>query len=210
MTMIEQPSQTGIVNAAASHLGSTSRLQSIDDNIPLGLHARTAWPLVVRNAFGDYPWTFNIVRTTLNASASAPAFGYDFAYALPADCSRWLPPSHEDGDAYFEGVLENGQILTDAAAPLRVRYISLAKATQVARWPDYFVTAIEYSMAEALAEPLMQSASLRRDMGDQALALWKTAKRRDAQSGGNRSRHQIASGSNWAASRYRRFNPWGR
>lgn len=204
--MIEKSSQTGIVNAAAGILGSTSRLQSIEDNMPLGLHARSFWPMVVRQAFVDYNWNFAIARTELNASADAPEFGYDFAYALPADCSRWLPPGPDD-DGWFEGIEEGGLILTDAAAPVRVRYISLERATQVARWPDYFCTAIMYSMAEMLAEPLMQSASLRRDMGDLAELHWKRAKRRDAQSRGTDQRRRVASTSSWNESRYRSFNP---
>lgn len=204
--MIDKSSQTGIVNAAAGLLGSTSRLQSIQDDMPLGLHARAFWPMIVRQAFVDYNWNFAIARAELNASAEAPTFGYQFAYALPADCSRWLPPGPAD-DACFDGIEEGGLILTDAVAPLRVRYISLERATQVARWPDYFCTAVMYSMAEMLAEPLAQSTSLRRDMGDLAELHWKRAKRRDSQSRGSEQVRRVASTSSWNASRYRPFNP---
>lgn len=197
----QQPNQPGIVNDALAELGSTARITSIDDKSGPAPDAKAVWDGMVRHLLADHPWNWAVKRTQLNAAAEKPGFGYLRAFTLPADCLRWLPPSREDGDAHFEGVEEGGQILTDAAAPLPVRYISSTKALDIASWPPFFVEAVMLDLAARLAEPITQDESIKDRMLERAMRALKKAKRRDGQSSGNRTRNRVSQGSDWLAAR---------
>jgi hypothetical protein len=67
---------------------------------------------VLRRAF----WSFAIVRTSLTINSTAPAFGYDSAFDLPADFVRleaFNNAQAEDYNAQERYKLEAGQILTN-------------------------------------------------------------------------------------------------
>ena len=201
--MIEPPSQTRIINMAASMVGSTARISSIDDGGSLATNARALWPIILLDAMA-YPWTFTISRAQLNAGADAPLFGYKNFYSLPADCLIWLPPSHEDGEVFYEAVQEEGKLLSNAEAPLPVRFISKARAENVGLWPAYFVKAFAAELAAYLAEPLTQSANMAGRMRDQADDFWRQAKRRDALARGRKTRIGAVCNSRWATAGLRR------
>lgn len=201
--MIERPSQTRIVNLAAANVGSTSRITSLNDNSNLAASAREFWSMLVVEAFA-FPWTFAISRAELNAASEAPLFGYDYAYALPVDCLRWLPPSHEDGETYFDAVQEDGMLLTNTPAPLPIRYISSAKADQVGLWPAYFVKAFVEELSAYLAEPVAQNSKLAEVKRQNAEALWRKAKRDDALARGKQTRIGAVRNSRWATAGQRR------
>lgn len=199
--MTVPPSQTAIANAAAALLGSTQRLNSITQtNVPLADHTRSVWDSMMRQMFADHPWNFAIERALLNASASAPAHGWDNAFTLPPQCLRWLPPAHGE-DGWFEAVEEGGRLLTNAPAPLPVRFISAAMIDQIERWPAFFVTAVEYELAARLAEPITQSATLQDKFTELAQARLRQAKRRDGQASGNRNRGAVVRASAWQSAR---------
>jgi hypothetical protein len=204
------PSQTAIANAAAALLGSTQRINAVSQSdVPLARHVRDVWDSMICAMLADHPWNFALERALLNASATAPLFGYDRAFSLPPQCLRWLPPSREDAD-WFEAVEEGGLLLTNAEAPLPVRFVSVTAAESVERWPAFFVTAVEYELAARVAEPLTQSSSVAKDMMDMAAAKLRLAKRRDGQASGNRRRTQITTGSDWLSARHRPYFPYRR
>lgn len=203
--MVTRPTQTGTINAALALLGSTARISNINDPGGPAQHAREHWDRLLRVMLADHPWNFAIARAELNEAAPAPQFGYAHAFTLPDDCARWLPPSVDDAD-WFAGVLEGpDQILTDAAAPLPVRYVSRALGEQVARWPAWFEDAMVAAMAEALAEPITQSESVREAMGERARAKLAKAKRKDALESGGRRRISVDARSRWGAARSRPY-----
>lgn len=72
-----------------------------------------------------HPWNFALARGLLPARTTGPAFGWRYAYDEPSDCLRVLPLTADGtlngAPVPFES--EGGLILTDAAAPLKVRYI---------------------------------------------------------------------------------------
>lgn len=204
------PTQTSIVNAALAELGSTQRIQSIDDDTNVARDAKAVWDSTVRELLAEHPWNWAIGRTTLNAAAEAPDFGYTYGYTLPADNLRWLPSSREDGDAHFEGVEEGGLLLSDAEAPLQVRYISETRGARVALWPPKFVRAMQLAIAAKLAEPLTQDESIKSDFEDKAEKALRKAKRADGLASNNRARTRITAGSDWLRARDLRYNRFGR
>lgn len=200
------PTQSGIVNAALAELGSTSRISSIDDEHGIAPDAKAVWDQVMNDLLAEHPWNWAIGRAVLNAGAT-PEHGYDYGYALPADCLRWLPWNAEDAD-WFEGAEEGGRLLTDFEGPLNVRYISGELGARMARWSPSFVRAMTLAMAAALAEPLTQDESIKQDMEAKAERKLARAKRRDGLASGGRSRNQVTYRSDWLMARSRRYNQW--
>lgn len=201
-----KPTQTGIVNSALSLLGSTSRVTSIDDPHGVAPDAKTQWESIVGGLLSDHPWNWAIKRAALNEADEKPAFGFEHSYALPADCLRVLPPSREDDLDGYERREEGGFILTDAEAPLNVRYISANLGFSVSRWPAYFVRAVEYELAARLAEPVTQSSTMQTNMANMAYDALRKAKRKDGLASNHQTRNRVSHGSDWLDARR---NPYG-
>lgn len=187
-------SQTKIVNAAASELGSTERLSSINDVGTLASHAQAHWDFTIEVLVAEHPWNFAVARKQLPLSA-IPDFGFSHAYALPSDCARFLPPLR--GRDYYACELEGGLILTDRAAPLPVRYISNAAIGDTTRWPAYFANAVKFALAAAMAEAMTGSQQIKRDMEAKAADALAKAKRRDGRESGGRPQAQAHTRSSW-------------
>ena len=86
-------------------------------------------PQAKRYVFRQHPWNCLRTRDIVNLSADAPAFGFKYKYALPADCVRPLAIQSDRGtyvpfyEASYGGtipgnkqyVVEGDYILTDTA-----------------------------------------------------------------------------------------------
>lgn len=112
----------------------------------------------------SHPWTFASTRAQLTAEATAPAFGYDRQFVLPADCLRLSRIGDYDavlGLTLYDGggralyQLEGGRILTDLGSPLNIRYVR--REVDVTRWDPCFDEALSCRIAMDFAEPLTQS-----------------------------------------------------
>ena len=104
-----------IWNKALSFLGER-KLAALDDDTPssrvLDLHYDTVRDSLLRS----HRWNFARKRVAIDADATAPAFGWSYAYDLPTDCLRVLELNGRQAaqnDADFE--IEDGQLLTDAS-----------------------------------------------------------------------------------------------
>lgn len=143
-------SSTAVGNAALGKLGQGAVL-SFDDP-----DDRARW---LERRFADVRdlclranhWRFAMARARLSAEATAPAFGYARQFPLPADCLRLVEVV---GDPAWS--VEGGRILTDAAAPLDIRYVR--RAEDVAGWDPMFAEAVACRLAFDLAEKLTQSS----------------------------------------------------
>lgn len=193
--------QTQIYNRALILLGSVARVRSIDDAQPLARQLNDVWDGSRQAAIASHPWNFAIKRAQLNAHANKPLFGYSVQCALPADCLRWLPAGRGDYE-FFEGEEEGGFILTDAAAPINIRY--LADITDVGAWPPHFVTFMAFELAMMTAESGTQMTASVDDMTVKREQALMDAKRFDGLATGNRSRGNVETESRWLSARYGR------
>lgn len=124
-------SQVEIANRALIKLGA-GRITSITDASKGAQVMSALWDTVRRAELTKRYWSFALVRTTLPALATAPAFGFANAFQLPNDYlklqqigDQYIPPGLADyrtGDDSAWSI-ESGQILTDFGAPLRIRYV---------------------------------------------------------------------------------------
>jgi hypothetical protein len=191
-------SQTRIANRALILLGSTTRLISIEDDKSLALQMRDLWHESRRAAIVSHPWNFALFRQELNEAGGAPAFGWERRFAVPTDCLRWLPPAR-DQDVYFEGVEEEGYILSNTQAPLPFRGIK--DVPDVTKWPPHFVVFMGCQLAMDMAESVSQFASMVQDMAVKREEAWMEAKRLDGLASGERMRANPAFTSRWVQSR---------
>jgi hypothetical protein len=160
-------SQTGICNRALEKLGEQP-IVSIND----GTKQAQALKRVYRDSLSallvEHPWHFAKKRAALPASATAPEWGFGFAYPVPADFLRLL--AIKDGPAFsLEADAAGSQsILCDAAAPLEILY--LYEVSDPGRLPPHFVEAFSSKLAFDICEDLTQS-NTKRDILSQLFAV---------------------------------------
>lgn len=184
--MASLQTQTKIANAALKLLGSTSRIVDVD---PEGAsqHSRDIadiWDGLRDFYLKKHSGDFSIARAQLNRTTPPIGCRWSYAYALPADCLKYLPPRRGGGD-WIDGEVEGGKLLTNAERVI-IRYIR--RVETVAEWSPEFCMIMTVAIAEAMAEPVTQSKSIRQDMADKLAKLVPTAKRMDALSSGQRRR----------------------
>jgi len=80
-------SETVVGNAALIKLGVATVVSFSDESKQARLLAQR-FEALRDLEMRMHPWTAFTTRASLTAEATAPAFGYDSAYVLPADCLR--------------------------------------------------------------------------------------------------------------------------
>lgn len=137
-----------IANLAASALGEDDQLRSPDDDTHLSRSVRAVWDLERRAAIRDHSWNFAMARAALPRVADASdLYPFGFAYRIPADAVRLVEVMGLRRDAYE---LQGDLILSDAAAPLRIRY--LRDMAEPAQWDDMFAKAFAMRVAWQIAD----------------------------------------------------------
>lgn len=152
-----------VANRALTKLGSARIISLADDN----KQARA-----IASCFDDlrddelraHRWQFAMKRTTLAALSTAPKFGYQRQFALPTDFLRIDMVNDEYpsvvmdnyiGAEYLDWTVEGNLILTNIAAPLKLRYIY--RATEPNQWDSNFREALASRIAMEICEDLTQS-----------------------------------------------------
>ncbi|HEV2746414.1 MAG TPA: hypothetical protein VGW34_03840 [Allosphingosinicella sp.] len=197
--MTAPASQTRIVNKAAVLLGTLERIVAITDSSALAITAKALWDETRDEVMADHPWNFALSRAALAASADeAPAGSqYAYAYELPQDNLRWLPwrPDHVD---HFEGEQEGRYILSNAAAPIYVRYIR--RVEDLSKWSAGYIEALTAKLAMYMAKPITGQSGMIDRMArlyEQAIA---NARRQDGLASGRTGR-TASYRSHWLAAR---------
>lgn len=160
-------SNVEIVNRALTKLGE-SRILALTDDTKAARDANSLFAIVRDAELRASRWRFAIKRVVLPALSTAPAFGYDRQFQLPTDCLKAL----DVGDFYpgvdtsdyiasdtAEYAIEGNAILTNLAAPLRLRYI--ARIEDPTLFDASFVEALACKLAIELCESLTDSGSKR-------------------------------------------------
>lgn len=168
-------SVVAICNQALALLGDARINALTEDNE----RARTCAELYddVRDAvLRGHPWNCAQERATLARLSDAPAFGFDYAYQLPADCLRVLRLRYLDQRFKVEG----RRLLTDAGEAY-VLYIK--RLTDPTLIDPLLVKAIAAQLAHDMAPRLAKSESKRQEMERLAEKRLREARSADAQEG---------------------------
>lgn len=196
--MAAQPSLTRIVNRAAVHLGSARRIASLDEQTPLADAAKAVLDDVRDELLASHPWNFAIRRAECAEIADAGNATYRRGFEKPSDCLRWLPP-RPDECLYADTIVEeDGRFLSNAAAPLRIRYI--ARIEDPSKWSPGFNGAMAAQLALEIAPTLTGDDGLTGKLYRALQGKIAQAKRQDGLASGERAR--TTSGlSSWVAAR---------
>mgnify|MGYP000489315712 FL=1 len=102
----------GICNGALNQLGATTILSLSEDSKNARL-CNSRYTQVRDALFRTHPWNCLQKRLQIAADATAPAWGFKFAYTLPADCLRLLKILDYDSNYKVEGrkVLSNTETM---------------------------------------------------------------------------------------------------
>ena len=169
-----------IANRALTKLGAERILLLTDPN----KEARTLnsmFDTVMDAELRRHRWKFALKRATLPALVATPEWGYTYAYQLPADFLALV----QVNEYYLRGLkqktlwtVESGQILTDLAAPLKIRYIR--RVDNMALLDPLFVEVLACKLALEACEPLTQSSQKRQLAGEEYRFAVSEAVRQDA------------------------------
>lgn len=143
-------SEVGICNRALQKLGA-ERITSLTDDSRNARSCNASYETLRDAELRAHPWSFAIKRDVLAPDTDAPAFDYTYAFSLPSDALRILPPN----DSYLDWKIEGRKILTNAGSTLNLVYI--ARITDPNTMDITFQEALASRMAMELCEEITQS-----------------------------------------------------
>jgi hypothetical protein len=160
-------SQAAICNRALETLGDAP-IVSIDDESKPAKALKRVYDDTRRAFLVDHPWHFAKKRAAIAASATAPAWGFNFSYPMPVDFLRLL--AIKDEPTFSLEADETGApcVLTDKIAPLYISY--LFDQTDPARLPPHAVEALARWLAYDVVEDLTNS-NAKKEAALQALGI---------------------------------------
>lgn len=160
-----------IANSALTKLGA-KRIMALTDNTKEAREINAIYLLRLNKLLRAYNWSFAMKRDQLSALSDTPSWGYTLQYQLPTDCVRvvqvndlWDIPgltNYMGGPDSEPYKIEGRTIVTDLAAPLKIRYVS--RVTNPGQFDDGFVEAYAYDLAHEVCEALTQSNTKKQEM----------------------------------------------
>src|SRR6185369_16954742 len=153
-------SQTAIVNWAITKAAG-QRVSNINDDTPAGRVMSALYEIVRDAEVKRCRWKFAIKRDQWMADTNLPtnSWGYTYAYTLPPAYLGLI----QAGEFYVRPMskvqgpwtVEDGKLLTDLQAPLRVRYIQ--RVTDAAKFDPLFVEVLACKLALEGSKTLKQN-----------------------------------------------------
>lgn len=169
------PSAVDIANSALTKCGA-NLITSFSDNTEGARLVNANYDLVRDKVLRMHPWNCVTKRAQLAPLATDPAWGFDYAYAMPADALRIV-----EVDTSLQWRVEDGNILTDEGTVLNVRYIRAETDPNV--FDSLLSDAIAVRLAMQIVERLTQSNSKKQLIMDEWKDIMRLAGRSDAQEG---------------------------
>ena len=168
-----------ICNRALDKLGEPP-IVSLADDVKASRACNRVFAPVRDSVLRDHPWNCAIARVMLAADALTPAWGFARAFPLPIDCLRVLTVAPEPGPQPH-WIVEGRAILTDAPAPLAIKY--LRRLTDPNLFDPLLSEALAARLAVELCEALTQSNTKRQMLVNDYDAIVVRARSADAQEG---------------------------
>lgn len=171
-----------IANQALRRLGANPIL-AFSDPTAEGLLVNDTYEEIRDDLLRDHPWNFALRRESLAASATAPVWGYERAFPVPADFLRLIEVNEQSYyDVKVESIDGVGTVfVTDMAAPLKILYV--ARVEDPSQYDPKFRKALMLRCALEWAEPLTASSSVLEAVAAEFDRAWMDATRADGQEG---------------------------
>lgn len=103
-------------------------------------------------------WRFARTRASISVDATAPAFEFDYRFAVPNDCLRPVEVQ-VDGLGLTDWIREGDYILTNEEDS-EIDMVYVKRVTETGKFPPHFVKVLYYSLAVALAERTTKDTEL--------------------------------------------------
>lgn len=169
-------SQVGIVNLSLSKLG-VKRISSMSENSETAISANASWQYIVDEVLSSKDWFFAKLRVALAKNVTAPAYGYTYAYTLPADFLRLCGQDANDVSVFPSGLYSSDwttgelmlnyiynhykiEIISDGTLCLLTDYDNtdddlyityIKRITDVNKFSPAFVSALSFRLAAELS-----------------------------------------------------------
>lgn len=172
-------SETETANLALQKLGA-ARITSLTEDSRNARSINSCYVSVRDQELRSNPWNFSRRRTTIAADANAPAYGYSYAFTLPAECLRILKPSDPDLDWQLEGrkILTNQPEGNSTAPILNLTYV--ARITDMNEWDVLAVDALATRLAMQCCIEIKDNGSDLKDLREQYKEVVRLARRTNA------------------------------
>lgn len=136
----------------ASYLVGGEDVPSFDEDTRESRLCSRLYDTTKRQLLQMHPWVFARKQIALAQNVTAPTFDYSYSYALPSDYLRMLKVETPQ-NAY---TIVGQNVYSDQSS---LKCLYLYEPTE-SNLPDYFVRALEFSLAEVLAAALAQDESM--------------------------------------------------
>lgn len=167
-------SQVSICSNALLMLGAKT-INSLSDTSDRAVLCLNLYPQVRDSVLRSHNWNCCIARAALAPDADAPLYDYINSFTLPADWLRTICVGQYGYESDFKS--EGRKILCDDDV-LYLRYIARVDESL---WHEGLVEAVTLAMAEALAYPITQSASMQQGMAQKYQMAMKRIRAEDGQ-----------------------------
>lgn len=156
--------KTEIFNRALIKLG-VNTVAAPDDPSEQARKCSAVYSSLLKAELRKNPWTFAITRAQLPALGDTPAFGWKYAYQLPAGFIRVVQIGEYWDFAQIRVAtdqpqvpytLEGRTILTDYGAPLRLRFVQNVE-DDTESWDYLFTEAFSCRLAMEVCESLTKN-----------------------------------------------------
>lgn len=166
-------SETALANRALLLIGQNT-ITSLTDNSREARAANILYSQVRDSVLSAHAWNCATKRVTLSALGTAPAWGFDSQFQLPADFIRLIRMEDMRDDFRIEG----GKLLTSTGDG-KIRYVY--RLEDVSQMDDALKDAIAYRLAAELAATLKGSINDHRLMMQEYESVLGSARLRDSQ-----------------------------
>lgn len=176
------PSWTSILNTSLLWLKQRTVQNYLSTTDNAAIEFRRVYEQARDTVLAAHPWNCAMELASLDADATAPAFGFTYAYTLPTDpwCLRvWQLDYDTHDDAKWK--VRGRKIHTDESAPLKIEYI--ARRTDPAEFSPHLADTMSACIAERLAITLTGSESKRQAMEEKYGDYLRNARTFDGQEG---------------------------
>lgn len=145
-----------VCNSALSRLGE-ARIFDLDDDNAAARACKLSFPLTRDEVLRSHWWNFAVERAELSQLSESVAFGWDYAFQLPADCLRVLEVNEisSTGTPGDDWEIEGGKLLHDSSTA-QIRYIK--RVTDLNLFDSLALEALIVLLAAKIA-PAIQGGS---------------------------------------------------
>ncbi len=164
-----------LCNRALSKIGDEPVILSLDDDTKPARYCKALYADTRDFVLRSYPWRFALKRYALAPLKDKPLYGYEYRFALPADCLRvWRTEEEENYQVEGQTVLYNAPIL---------RFVGISRIEDATFFDPMFVEALALKLAAELAVPLTASVALKETLNKEYHAFVQQAKTASAMEG---------------------------